>query len=109
MQKKEINIDGATVPFYEYNTDEGRVVEFDTSKCGPPEPMVNAMLALKFVDKVTKVIMINHKKPMGLLAKVSQNYDIVEKDLSDGLVSLTFSYIEGKSEATDHSQNSCGG
>jgi len=50
MEKKELQVEGATVPFYEYEDSEGRVIEFDSSECGPPEPMVNAMTALKFID-----------------------------------------------------------
>jgi len=109
MEKKEINAEGATVPFYEYNTDEGRVVEFDTSKCGPPEPMINAMTALKFIDKDTKVIMINHKTPGGLLNKIEENYNIAQEKIADGLVKLTFSYRAGESEKANLDDASCSG
>ncbi len=51
--------------------------EFDTSRCGPPEPMVNAMAGLKLVtDSGKKLVMINHKRPMGLLNKIGENFDI---------------------------------
>ncbi len=106
---KEFMPEGATVPFYEYETDEGRIIEFDTSRCGPPEPMVNAMTALKFIDKDTSVIMINHKKPMGLLDKIAQNYNIDEAPMDDGRIKLLFSYKEGASEKADLSDSSCGG
>ncbi len=106
---KEFMPEGATVPFYEYKIDKGRIVEFDTSKCGPPEPMVNAMTALKFIDKDTSVIMINHKKPMGLLDKIAQNYEIEEAPMSDGRIKLLFSYKEGESEKANLNDASCGG
>ena len=109
MEKKEIQVEGATVPFYEYKDEEGRVVEFDTSKCGPPEPMVNAMTALKFIDKDTRVVMINHKMPMGLLNKIEENYDIQKEELVDGNVKLTFVYRAGESEKADLNDNSCHG
>ena len=109
MEKKEINAEGATVPFYEYKTDEGRVIEFDSSQCGPPEPMVNAMTALKYIDKDTKVIMINHKSPGGLINKIKENYDIEEENISGGLVKLTFSYRKGESEKANLNDTSCSG
>ena len=106
---KEFMPEGATVPFYEYETKEGRIIEFDTSKCGPPEPMVNAMTALRFIDKDTSVIMINHKKPMGLLDKIAQNYNIDEVLMDDGRIKLLFSYKEGESEKANLNDASCGG
>jgi len=109
MEKKELQVEGATVPFYEYEDSEGRVIEFDSSECGPPEPMVNAMTALKFIDKNTRVIMINHKSPMGLLNKIQENYDISQEDIDGGKVKLTFTYREGASEKADLSDASCDG
>jgi len=107
---KEFNVDGATVPFYEYKLEDTTYVEFDTSKCGPPEPMVNAMLAVAFIkDANTKVIMVNHKSPAGLLSKLSGNFEIENFDLDDGRVKLVFSYKEGMSEKADLTKNSCAG
>ncbi len=107
---KKIEVEGATVPFYEYKIDETTYIEFDTSRCGPPEPMVNAMLAVGLIkDKNTKVIMINHKSPAGLLPKINANFDIQERDTDDGKVKLVFSYKEEMSELADLSNNSCHG
>lgn len=109
MERKEINEEGATVPFYEYSTDEGRVIEFDSSQCGPPEPMINAMTALKYIDKDTKVIMINHKTPGGLIKKIEENYDIEQEKIAGGLVKLTFSYRAGESEKANLDDSACSG
>ncbi len=106
---REFQPEGATVPFYEYKVGEGRVIEFDTSECGPPEPMVNAMTALKFIDKDTAVLMINHKKPMGLLDKIGQNYNIAEGKTADGKVKLLFTYKAGESEQANLNDASCHG
>ncbi len=106
---KEFHPEGATVPFYEYKLGEGRIIEFDSSMTGPPEPMVNAMTALKFVDKDTSVVMINHKLPGGLLNKIGDNYNIQETQLPNGLYKLLFTYKEGASEKADLSDNSCHG
>ena len=106
--KQSIEVEGATVPFYTYAMGETQFVEFDTSKCGPPEPMVNAMAGLKLVNETTKLSMINHKKPGGLLSKIGENYDIKNEKLEDGRVKLTFSYKAGESEKANLADNSCG-
>jgi len=99
LQKEELNIEGATVPFFKYTIEDTEYIEFDTSKCGPPEPMVNAMMALRLLDAPNKkVIMINHKKPGGLLAKIGENYIIDEDKTDDGRVKVIFSYKEGETE-----------
>ena len=107
--KEAIEVEGANVPFFTYKDGEDQVFEFDTSKCGPPDPMVNAMAGLKLLDAPNKkVVMINHKSPGGLIAKIGENYDIAEEKLEGGLVKLTFSYRNGDSEKADLSQNTCG-
>ena len=108
--KKEIEVDGATVPFFTYSVEETQFFEFDTSKCGPPDPMVNAMAGLNLIDSADKrLVMINHKNPGGLISKIGENYDIAKENLDDGNVKLTFSYKSGDSEKADLSNNSCGG
>lgn len=110
IEKKEIEVAGATVPFYEYTIGETQYYEFDTSKCGPPEPMVNAMSGLKMIDNPNKkVVMINHKKPMGLLDKIGENYAIETQKMEDGRVKLIFSYKVGKSENADLNDAACHG
>ena len=108
--KEPIEVVGANVPFFTYSIEDTQYIEFDTSKCGPPDPMVNAMAGLKLLDAPNKkVVMINHKSPGGLLAKIGENYDIAEEKLDDGRVKLVFSYKLEESEAADLSQNSCEG
>jgi hypothetical protein len=110
IQKTEIEVAGATVPFFTYKMGETQYYEFDTSKCGPPDPMVNAMSGLKLVTDANKrLIMINHKKPMGLLDRIGQNYNIDVENLPDGRVKLTFSHKAGESEKADLTQTSCHG
>lgn len=110
MEKEQFSVDGATVPFYRYTINDTLYIEFDTSKCGPPEPMVNAMTALELIkDSSTKVVMINHKMPMGLFDKIGKNFEIADEKLPDGTVKLVFSYKAGATEGADLSQKSCGG
>lgn len=110
LMKEALEVEGATVPFYTYKMGETQFIEFDTSKCGPPEPMVNAMAGLKLLDDVhKKVVMINHKKPGGLLDKIGENYEIETEKMKDGRVKLIFSYKAGESEKANLSENSCHG
>jgi len=108
--KQSLEVEGANVPFFTYTIEDTQYIEFDTSKCGPPDPMVNAMAGLKLLDAPNKkVVMINHKSPGGLLAKIGENYDIAEEKLDSGLVKLTFSYKSGESEKANLSDASCHG
>ena len=110
LKKEPLEVTGATVPFFTYILGEDQIFEFDTSKCGPPDPMVNAMAGLALLDGANKkLIMINHKSPGGLIAKIGENYDIDEEKIDGGLVKLTFSYKSGDSEKADLSNNKCGG
>ncbi len=109
-QMHKIEVDGATVDFFTFEKDGITYYQFDTSLCGPPEPMVNAMAGLKLIDAPNKkLIMINHKKPMGLLNKIGENYEIETEELPDGNVKLTFSYKAGASEKANLEDASCHG
>ena len=106
---EELKVEGQTVPFYKYKVEDTTYIEFDTSRCGPPEPMVNAMLALQQIKEPnTKVHMINHKKPMGLLPKIEGEYDIEDKEI-DGLTHLIFTKKENPTAKTDYNSTSCHG
>ena len=108
IKKDPIEVTGATVPFFTYQDGETQVYEFDTSKCGPPDPMVNAMSGLALIDAPNKRLdMINHKKPMGLLNKIGENYNITDSELDDGMVKISFTYKEGESQKADLSDKTC--
>lgn len=107
---KKIAVEGATTDFYEYVKEGVTYYQFDSSKMGPPEPMVNAMSGLKLIDAPNKrLVMINHKKPMGLLDKIGENYTIETEKLDDGRVRLVFGYKAGASDKADLSDASCEG
>lgn len=72
---EKIEIKGSTVDFFKTVENGLTTYQFDTSRCGPPEPMINAMLGLQLLDDNSQLIMINHKPPMGLFPKVEANYD----------------------------------
>lgn len=110
ITKEPIEVPGATVPFFTYQEEETQVYEFDTSKCGPPDPMVNAMSGLAMVDSANKkLVMINHKKPMGLLNKIGENFNITDEEIDGGLVKISFTYKSGASEEANLEDKNCHG
>lgn len=110
IKKEPIEVMGATVPFFTYLDGETQVYEFDTSKCGPPDPMVNAMSGLNLIDAPGRRLdMFNHKKPMGLLNKIGENYTITDEEIEGGLVKISFVYKEGESEKANLNDASCHG
>jgi hypothetical protein len=110
ITKNPVEIPGATVPFFTYQEGETQVYEFDTSRTGPPEPMVNAMSGLKMIDDASKkLVMFNHKMPAGLFDKIGENFNIVEEMLEDGRAKVTFTYKAGESEKADLEDSDCHG
>jgi len=105
-----LHVNNSTVPFFTYIKEGIHFIGFDTSMCLPPDPMVNAMIALELLDSADKkVVMINHRSPVGLLAKVQSFYDIDVTELDGGKLQLIFSYKEGVTPAVDLSQKQCAG
>jgi hypothetical protein len=106
---KKVEIEGSTVDFYKFIQNGITTYYFDTSEYGPPEPMINAMAGLQLLDENSKLIMINHKPPMGLFPKIEQNYTYNIKEMKNGMHSITFTYKSNTEQQTDFSQNSCAG
>ena len=105
----QIEMNGATVPFFKEDIDGITYYSFDTSATPPPEPMVNAMLGLQLLDASSKLIMINHKSPGGLFSKVEAEFDYEVEELEDGRVKVLFSKKQNANGQTDFSKNSCSG
>jgi hypothetical protein len=106
----KIAVEGATVDFYKEAKDGQSTYYFDTSKEGPPHPMVNAMAGLGMIKGTNDtLVMINHKAPGGLFAKLEDDVKYVIEELPDGLVKVVFSYNPNTASESDLSQTSCGG
>lgn len=108
-EAKKIEIEGSTVDFFEHNLDGQTLYYFDTSNCGAPEPMVNAMAGLQLLDTNKKLIMINHKPPMGLFPRIQSDFDYLIEELEDGRHKVVFSAKADESSKTDFTQNTCAG
>ena len=109
-EAEKIVVNGATVDFYKLEKDGQSTYYFDTSKEGPPHPMVNAMAGLgRIKGSNNTLVMINHKTPAGLFAKLEDDVKYISQDLDDGLVKVVFSYNENASSESDLTQTSCAG
>jgi len=107
---QKITVEGATVDFYKLQKDGQSTYYFDTSKEGPPHPMVNAMSGLNLIKGTNDtLVMINHKTPGGLFGKLEDDVRYVVEDLPDGLVKVVFAYNSDALSESDLTQSSCGG
>ena len=102
---------GATVDFFTYTLDEIEYFEFDTSLCGPPEPMVNGMLGLQLLKAPhQKLVMINMHEPKGLYSKVKEDYSWTVESIENSNLKIIFSPINVAVEnSTNFNDNTCGG
>lgn len=98
----KIDVAGATVDFFKLEKDGQSTYYFDTSKCGPPEPMVNAVSGLKLIKGTNdKLVMINHKTPGGLFAKLQDDISHEIEETPSGLVKVIFSSYNSSSSNTN--------
>ena len=107
--KEKIDVIGSTVDFYKYIQDGLTTYEFDTSKCGPPDPMVNAMCGLKLLDDKSQLVMINHKAPGGLFPKVEEEFSYEIFEMENGFAKVVFRKKINSINTTDFTSNSCAG
>ncbi len=101
---KQIEVDNSTVPFYQ---DEDYYY-FDSSSTAVPEPMINAVAGLQLLDENKKLIMINHKIPMGLFPKIEAYFDYEGEELKDGNVKIIFTKKEKLVPKLDFDTNCSG-
>lgn len=104
-----IEVEGATVPFYTYEENGTTYLYFDSSKTGHPEPMINAMSGLKALKEEQKLVMINHKAPMGLFPKIEADYDYEVSELDSGLFKIVFSKKSDAKGSTNYDDTACNG
>ncbi|SFV57092.1 hypothetical protein MNB_SM-7-481 [hydrothermal vent metagenome] len=106
---QETQVEGSTVPFYTYEENGVTYLYFDSSKTGHPEPMVNAMSGLKALKDTQKLVMINHKPPMGLFPKIEADYSYEVEELDNGLFKITFTKKADAAGATNYNDTACNG
>ncbi len=88
---KLLEVEKATLSFYEFYKDSIKYYYFDSSACTPPDPMVNAIVGLELIKDDNRLIMINHQIPNALLTKITHTYNVDISALDNGHVKLEFS------------------
>ncbi len=107
---KKIEVENSTVDFYKFIQDSLTYYYFDTSMCGPPEPMINAMLGLQLLKEDNeKLIMINHTSPNALFPKIENNFNFEVDTLEDDRVKIIFTQKLDSIAQTDFTDTSCNG
>ncbi len=106
---EKIEVDGATVDFFKFIQDGLTTYQFDTSMCGPPDPMVNAMRGLQLLDDNSQLIMINHKAPGGLFPRIEAEFNYEIGQTENGMAKVTFTRKSGVESTTNFAANKCGG
>jgi hypothetical protein len=105
VNAKQIEVNGATVPFFK----DEEAYYFDSSLTAPPEPMVNAMVGLQLLDDKYKLVMINHKPPMGLFPKIKDSFNYEYVELPNDTVKVTFIKKTNISVNLSNVDTSCSG
>ncbi len=105
---QEIQLDGATVPFYRTEKEGVVTYRFDSSVCGHPEPMINAMVGLAHIKEGEKLVMVNSKAPAGLFPKIENDFSYEIAELANGKFEITF-IKKDSGESTDFNDKGCGG
>ena len=101
-EASKIDVAGASVDFFKLEKDGQSTYYFDTSKCGPPEPMINAMCGLKLIKGTNdKLVMINHKTPGGLFAKLEDDISYETQSIEGGLTKVVFSSNNSSTATTN--------
>lgn len=106
---EKIEVLGSTVDFFKSIENGLTTYQFDTSKCGPPDPMVNAMAGLQLLDNNSQLVMINHQSPGGLYPKIEAEFDYDISSTEDGEIKIIFTRKSGVQKSTDFTQNTCNG
>lgn len=104
----KINIEGTTTEFYKFFKDNIEFIYFDTSELPVPHPMLNAMKGLSLLNKTNKLIMLNHKIPLGLFPKIEQNFSYNIEELGNK-IRIVFSLKPNKINQVDFSDYNCKG
>ena len=106
---KQIEIEGATVPFFKYEENGVTFLQFDSSKSGHPEPMINAMMGLQSISNNEKLVMINSKPPMGLFPKIEDEFTYELDELEDGKAKVVFTKKADTESKTNFEDTACSG
>ncbi|RRJ83022.1 DUF2249 domain-containing protein [Aestuariirhabdus litorea] len=109
MNKQPLSLEGATLPFWRYCSGEQQVIEFDSTGCECPLPMMNAMAGLERIARTGEtLVMINGFEPQGLYERVRGCFAWRVEALDERRVMVVFTACDG-CESHDFSDRYCKG
>jgi len=91
MNKEKIEIPRTTLDFYTYEKEGITYYEFDATECSPPEPMVNAVVALNNLkDDKQRLIGTFFHIPTPLFERIKDKYSFEIEELQSGDFRIEF-------------------
>jgi len=91
MKKEKVAIPLTTLDFYKYEKDGITYFEFDARECTPPEPMLNALNALRIIKHDNeRLVGIFFHEPTPLYAKIFNFFSHESKQLENSDYQITF-------------------
>jgi hypothetical protein len=91
MTKEKVVVPMATLDFYKYEENGLTYYEFDATKCSPPEPMVNAMHALRLIEnEKERLVGKFFHEPTPLYAKIADYFSYEANELDNGDFEIIF-------------------
>lgn len=110
MDRLPVDIAGASLPFFQYRRGDATFIEFDSTGCSCPIPMVNAMAGLKYVATHGGTLhMLNGFEPQGLYARIEGYFTWVVSREGEKQVRILFTPVPGRAGELDFSNNRCKG
>ena len=110
MDRLPVDIAGASLPFFQYRRGDATFIEFDSTGCSCPIPMVNAMAGLQYIAEHGGTLeMINGFEPEGLYARIRGHFTWSVTAESAQQVRVCFMPVPGKAGQLDFGNNRCKG
>lgn len=90
-EKVLVDIPRTTLDFYKYEKNGVTYYEFDATECSPPEPMVNAINALRMLKSDSeRLVGIFFHEPGPLFERTSKSFEHEIIELESGDVKVVF-------------------
>ena len=91
MNKKQVDVPSATLPFYMHEKDGLTIYEFDATECTPPEPMVNTIKGLTLLQSETdRLEVLFFHEPFPLYERIPFTIAHEAEEFKNGDIKVTF-------------------
>ena len=91
MNKKLVEVTGATLPFHTYEKDGLTFFEFDATECNPPGPMINTIKGLSLIKSYNdRLVGIFFHEPFPLYERIPFTFTHEATELENGDYKVIF-------------------